>query len=78
VDLVKEAGLNWVTSYFEVAEKRQQESYDSKDVAVMDSVRARILEFYLLKDFAFRVAREKLGVPLEVQTLGTLPPTIRY
>jgi coproporphyrinogen III oxidase len=76
-DLVRDAGLQWFRSYLAVVEKRQNESYDKKDVAVMDSVRARILEYYLLGDMATGVGM-KLGVPLEAMTLSILAPTVRY
>jgi coproporphyrinogen III oxidase len=76
-DLVRTAGLHWLKSYFTIVEKRAQESYGREDVALMDSVRARILEYYLLDDMSI-TASLKLGVPLEAMTLGILAPTIRY
>jgi len=76
-DLVKEAGLQWVTSYFTIVEKREKEPYASKDVALMDSIRTRILEYYLLGDISIRVVH-KQGIPLEAMSLGTFAPTIRY
>jgi len=76
-DLVKEAGLQWLAFYFKIVEKREKEPYDDEDVALMDSARARILEYYLLGDMSISVS-QKLGVPLEALTLGTLAPTIRY
>ena len=76
-DLVKEAGLQWVTSYFTIVEKREKESYDSKDVALMDSIRTRIVEYYLIGDISIRVVH-KQGIPLEAMSLGTFAPTIRY
>ena len=76
-DLVKEAGLQWVTSYFTIVEKREKEPYASKDVALMDSIRTRILEYYLIGDISMRVVH-KQGIPLEAMSLGTFAPTIRY
>jgi len=76
-DLLKEAGLHWLRSYFTIVEKRQNDSYDGEDVALMDAMRARILEYYLLEDMSISLAHKK-GVPLEAMTLGTLAPTIRY
>ena len=76
-DLVKEAGLQWVTSYFTIVEKREKEPYTSKDVALMDSIRTRILEYYLIGDISIRVVH-KQGIPLEAMSLGTFAPTIRY
>jgi coproporphyrinogen III oxidase len=75
--LIKEAGSQWLTSYFTIAEKREKESSTSKEVALMDSARARIMEYYFLGDMSISVA-QKIGVPLEALTLGTLAPTIRY
>jgi coproporphyrinogen III oxidase len=75
--LIKEAGSQWLTSYFTIAEKREKESSTSEEVALMDSARARIMEYYFLGDMSISVA-QKIGVPLEALTLGTLAPTIRY
>ncbi|MBW1838501.1 MAG: coproporphyrinogen III oxidase, partial [Deltaproteobacteria bacterium] len=77
LDLVKEAGFQWLTSYFTIVEKRGKESYDSEEVALMDFARARILEYYFLGDMSITIA-QKIGVPLEALTLGTIAPTIRY
>ena len=76
-DLVKEAGLQWIISYFTIVEKREKEPYDSKDVALMDSIRTRIAEYYLLGDISIRVAL-KQGIPLTAMSLGTFAPTLRY
>jgi hypothetical protein len=43
----------------------------------MNSVRAGILAFYMLKDMSFKVS-QKIGVPVEAMTLNMLAPTIRY
>jgi len=75
--LVKEAGLNWLASYFEVVEKRKRERFTEKQSAQMYAVRARIMEYYLLKDISVKVA-QKLGVPLEALSLAHFAPAIRY
>jgi coproporphyrinogen III oxidase len=75
--LVREAGLNWLESYFEVVEKRKRERFTEKQSALMYAVRARIMEYYLLKDISVKVA-QKLGVPLEALSLGHFAPAIRY
>ena len=75
--LVREAGLNWLESYFEVVEKRKRERFTEKQSALMYAVRARIMEYYLLKDISVKVA-QKLGVPLEALSLAHFAPAIRY
>lgn len=75
--LVKEAGLKWLELYSKVVEKRANEPYDMKEEALMYSVRARILEFYMLKDMSFEVV-QKLGVPLEDMALIHFAPTVKY
>ncbi|MCX5884553.1 MAG: coproporphyrinogen III oxidase [Proteobacteria bacterium] len=76
-DLVKEAARIWVESYFKIVEKRVREPFSKKQEDLMYSVRARIMEFYMLKDLSFRVS-QKLGVPLEALTLGLFAPTVKY
>ena len=76
-DLVKEAGVQWISSYFTLVERRDKEPYAREDVALMDSIRTRILEYYLLGDISMRVALTQ-GVPLEAMTLGTFAPRLRY
>jgi len=76
-DLVKEAARIWVESYFKIVEKRAREPFSKKQEDLMYSVRARIMEFYMLKDLSFRVS-QKLGVPLEALTLGLFAPTVKY
>jgi coproporphyrinogen III oxidase len=76
-ELVREAGLNWLGSYFEIVEKRKRERFTEKQSALMDAVRARIMEYYLLKDISVKVA-QKLGVPLEALSMGHFAPAIRY
>jgi coproporphyrinogen III oxidase len=75
--LVKEAGLTWVESYFEIVEKRKQEQFTVKQSTLMYAVRARIMEYYLLKDLSVKVA-QKLGVPLAALSMAHFAPTIRY
>ena len=76
-DLLKEAGLHWLKSYFTIVEKRQNDPCEDEDVALMDFMRARILEYYLLQDESITYTLKK-GVPLEAMTLGTLAPTVHY
>jgi len=76
-DLVKEAGLQWLTSYFTIVEKRRKEPYDKEEKSLMDSIRTRIVEYYLLGDISIRVAL-KQGIPLEAMSLSTFAPTLRY
>jgi coproporphyrinogen III oxidase len=75
--LVKEAGLTWVESYFEIVEKRKREQFNEKHNALMNDARARIMEYYLLKDLSVKVA-QKLGVPLAALSMAHFAPTIRY
>jgi len=76
-DLVKEAAQGWLASYMKISEKREKEPYDKEQEAIMYSVRAGIMEFYMLKDLSFKVAQQ-LGLPLEALALGNFAPTIRY
>jgi coproporphyrinogen III oxidase len=76
-DLIKEAGLHWLSSYFSIVKNRENESYDKEDVALRDAVRARILEYCLIEEGSVKISL-KLGIPLEAMTLGLLAPTIRY
>jgi coproporphyrinogen III oxidase len=76
-DLVYEAGMLWLESFFTIAEKRKKERFNTKQEALMYFARARILEFYLLKDLSVRVAQQ-LGLPLEAIALGNFAPTIHY
>lgn len=76
-ELVREAGLLWLESYFEVVEKRKREQFTEKQSSLMYAVRARIMEYYLLKDISVKVA-QKLGVPLEALSLAHFAPAIRY
>jgi len=75
--LVREAGLTWVESFFEIVEKRKREKFNEKQNALMNAVRARIMEYYLLKDLSVKVA-QKLGVPLAALSMAHFAPTIRY
>lgn len=76
-DLIKEAGLVWLKTYFAITEKREREPYDREEGALMNTARAKILEFYLLGDRSI-IMSMKLGIPLEAITLSLLAPTIRY
>jgi len=76
-DLVREAGLKWVECYFKIVERRAPEPYSEEEDALMNFVRARILEFYMLKDMSFEIIR-KLGVPVEWMALIHFAPTLRY
>jgi len=76
-DLVKEAGVEWINSYFTIVEKREKEHYNEKEVTVRDSFRTRIAEYYILGDVSIRVAL-KQGIPLTAMALGTFAPTLRY
>jgi coproporphyrinogen III oxidase len=75
--LVKEAGLTWVESYFEIVEKRKREQFNEKQNALMNDARARIMEYYLLKDLSVKVS-QKLGVPLAALSMAHFAPVIRY
>jgi len=75
--LVKEAGLKWVECYFKIVEQRSQEPYSEEEDALMNFVRARILEFYMLKDMSFKII-QKLGAPVELMALIHFAPTLRY
>jgi len=76
-ELVKEAGLRWLEYYFTIIEQRAGEHYEKEDEMLMYSVRARIMEFYIIKDMSFKVI-QKLGVPLEMMALIHFAPTIKY
>ena len=76
-DFVKEAGLTWVEMYFEIVEKRANEPYHKEEEALMNTVRSRILEFYMLEDMSFLVI-QKLGVPLEAMARIHFAPAIKY
>ena len=76
-DLVKEAGLKWLESYFTIVAQRAGEPYTKEEEILMYSVRARIMEFYILKDMSFQVI-QKLGAPLDAMSLVHFAPTIKY
>jgi coproporphyrinogen III oxidase len=76
-ELIKEAGKDWLKAYFTIVEKRAQESTDGEPATLMDSARARILEYCLIGEGSIQIAT-KHGIPLEAMTLGLLAPTIRY
>jgi coproporphyrinogen III oxidase len=75
--LVKEAGLTWLESYLEIVEKRKREQFNEKQTVLMNTARARIMEYYLLKDISVKVA-QKLGVPLAALSMAHFAPVIRY
>jgi coproporphyrinogen III oxidase len=75
-DLVKEAGLRWLECYLKIVERRASEPFDKEDETLMYAVRARIMEFYLIKDMSCQVI-QKLGVPLEMMALIHFAPTIQ-
>jgi coproporphyrinogen III oxidase len=75
--LVREAGQTWIESYFEVVEKRKREQFTEKHSALMNAVRARIMEYYLLKDLSVKVAQQ-LGIPLDALSMAHFAPTIKY
>ena len=77
-ELVKEAVLTWVDSYFKIVKKREGEPYRKKEEALMNNVRTGIMEFYILKDRSFKISREVLGFPFESLALGSFAPTLRY
>jgi len=76
-DFVKEAGITWVESYFRIVEKRAKEPFTKKQEALMYSARARIMEFYMLKDMSVKVVQQ-LGIPIEGLALALFAPTIKY
>ena len=75
--LLKEAGIKWVECFFKIVECRSKDTYDDSKLELMNTVRARLMAFYLLKDQSFKVAHE-IGTPLETLTLMAFPPVIRY
>jgi len=77
VDMIKEEGQVWLRSYLNVVEKRVHEPYTDEDVNRMNSVRARILEYYYLGDISLPEAM-KLGIPLEAINLMLIAPTLHY
>ncbi len=77
VDMIKEEGQVWLSSYLKVVEKRIDEPFTDEDVGRMNAIRARILEYYYLGDISLPEAI-KLGIPLEAINLMLLAPTIHY
>ena len=76
-DFVSKASLKWLEWYFTIVDKKRHAPYTIEDTTVMNQVRARILEFYMLKDMSFQII-QKLGVPLEIMALVHFPPTLHY
>ena len=77
VEMIKEEGQVWLSSYLKVIEKRINEPFTDDDVEQMNAIRARILEYYYLGDISLTEAM-KLGIPLEAINLMLLAPAIRY
>lgn len=77
LEMIKEGGQVWLRSYFKVVEKRVNEPFTAEDLERMNSVRARILEYYYLGDISLPEAI-KLGISLEAINLMLLAPTINY
>jgi coproporphyrinogen III oxidase len=77
VEMIKEEGQVWLSSYLRVVEKRINEPFTDDDVERMNAIRARILEYYYLGDISLPEAM-KLGIPLEAINLMLLAPAIRY
>lgn len=77
VDFVQEVALTWVKSYLKIATERKNEPYTKEDETLMYSVRARIMEFYMLKDMSFKVI-QKLGIPADVMGMIHFAPVIKY
>lgn len=76
-DFVSKAALKWIEWYFAIADNKRDAPYTTDDTAIMNQVRARILEFYMLKDMSFQII-QKLGVPLEIMAAAHFPPTLHY
>jgi coproporphyrinogen III oxidase len=77
VEMIKEEGQVWLSSYLKVVEKRINEPFADEDIEQMNAVRARILEYYYLGDISLPEAM-KLGIPLEAINLMLLAPAIHY
>lgn len=77
VEMIKEEGRVWLSSYLKIVEKRINEPFTDEDVERMNAIRARILEYYYLGDISLPEAI-KLGIPLEAINLMLLAPTIHY
>ena len=76
-DFVSVAALKWIEWYFTIVDTQRAAPYTVDDTSVMNQIRARILEFYMLKDMSFQII-QKLGVPLEVMAGAHFPPTLHY
>ena len=76
-DFVSVAALKWIEWYFTIVDTKGDAPYTIDDTALMNKVRARILEFYMLKDMSFQII-QKLGVPLEMMAAAHFPPTLHY
>ena len=76
-DFVSVAALKWLEWYFTIVETKRAAPHTVEDTKVMNQIRARILEFYMLKDMSFQII-QKLGVPLEIMAGAHFPPTLHY
>ena len=72
-DFVSKAALKWIEWYFTIVDTKRDAPYTIEDTTVMNQVRGRILEFYMLKDMSFQII-QKLGVPLEIMAGCSFPP----
>ncbi len=75
--LVREAADTWLERYFTIVTQREGDSDTEEQTKQMNVVRARIMEFYILKDISFSII-QKLGVTLEDMALIHFAPTIRF
>ena len=76
-DFVSRAALKWIEWYFTIVDTKRNAPYTIEDTEIMNQVRARILEFYMLKDVSFQII-QKLGVPLTIMAGAHFPPTLHY
>jgi coproporphyrinogen III oxidase len=77
IDFVQEAALTWLNTYQKIAAESAETLYSKEDANLMYSVRARIMEFYMLKDMSFKVIQD-LGIPADVMGLVHFAPVIKY
>ena len=77
IDFVQEAALTWLNTYQKIAAERAEILYSKEDANLMYAVRARIMEFYMLKDMSFKVIQD-LGIPADVMGLVHFAPVIKY
>jgi coproporphyrinogen III oxidase len=77
VDFVQEAALTWLNIYLKITAKRVETQHSKEDALLMYAVRARIMEFYMLKDMSFKVIQE-LGITADVMGMVHFAPVIKY